>query len=153
MNTLRSYKHQRGLAIVETAIVLPFLIFVMFAASEVTNAFIQHTTLTKAVRDGARYIAEEAIDGTLTVNLSNTLIDQTRRLVVYGDRDQSSGTPLVYGLTVNDVIVSNVGGNNIEVRVNYPYNGILGSVLPAFGYGSDISLLFNLQASVTMRAL
>jgi len=148
-----SLKHQRGLALVETAIVLPFLMFVMLAASEFTNAFVQHTTLTKAVRDGARYVAEEAIDGTLTLNLSTTLIDEARRLVVYGDRDQTSGTPLVNGLTVNDVSVNNLGSNNIEVRVDYAYTGILGSVLPAFGFGPDISLLFNMSASVTMRAL
>lgn len=152
-NTSPSLKHQRGLALVETAIVLPFLMFVMLAASEFTNAFVQHTTLTKAVRDGARYAAEEAIDGSLTLNLSNTLIDETKRLVVYGDRDQIGGTPMVYGLSVNDVSVTDVGGNNIEVRVDYAYTGILGSVLPSFGYGSDIPLLFNLRASVTMRAL
>ena len=153
MPALLSLKHQRGLALVETAIVLPFLMFVMLAASEFTNAFVQHTTLTKAVRDGARYVAEEAIDGTLTLNLSTTLIDEARRLVVYGDRDQTSGTPLVNGLTVNDVSVNNLGSNNIEVRVDYAYTGILGSVLPAFGFGPDISLLFNMSASVTMRAL
>jgi len=151
--TLKSFKHQRGLALVETAIVLPFLIFVMLAASEFTNAFVQHTTLTKAVRDGARYVAEEAIDGTLTLNLSANLIDETKRLVVYGDRDQNGGTPVVYGLNINDVSVIDAGGDNIEVRVDYAYTGILGSVLPSFGYGADLPLLFNLRASVTMRAL
>lgn len=153
MHTPTTSHKQRGLAAVETAITMPFLLFVMLAATEFTNVFIQHTTLTKAVRDGARYVAEEAIDGTLTLNLSANLIDQTRRLVVYGDRNASGGTPLVVGLTVNDVTVSNVGGNNIEVRVDYAYSGILGSVVPAFGYVNDISTLFNLSASVTMRAL
>jgi len=148
-----TYKKQRGLALVETAIVLPFLLFVMLAASEFTNAFIQHTTLTKAVRDGARYIAEEGIDGSLTLNLTNALIDETKRLVVYGDRDQNGGTPVVYGLNINDVSVTDVGNENVEVRVDYAYTGILGSVLPSFGYGSDLPLLFNLRASVTMRAL
>lgn len=138
---------------VETAICLPLLMFVMLAASEFTFAFVQHTTLTKAARDGARYVAEEAIDGSLTMNLTPALIDETRRLVVYGDRNGTSGTPLVENLTVNDVSVIDAGGNNIEVRVNYAYTGILGSVLPAFGYANDISLLFNMTASVTMRAL
>lgn len=149
----RTIHRQRGLALVETAITLPLLLFVMLAASEFTFAFVQHTTLTKAARDGARYVAEEAIDGSLTVNLTPQLIDETRRLVVYGDRDQAGGTPLVENLSINDVSVFDVGGNNIEVRVNYAYSGILGSVLPAFGYGPDISLLFNMSASVTMRAL
>lgn len=152
MRNQTTLNRQRGLALVETAITLPFLLFVMLAASEFTFAFVQHTSLTKAARQGARYVAEEAIDGTLTVNVTNALIDDTRRLVVYGNT-AGTGTPAVNGLTVNDVTVSDVGGNNVEVSINFPYTGILGSVLPTFGYGADISLLFNMSATVTMRAL
>ena len=153
MRTVTPLTRQRGLALVETAITLPFLLFVMLAASEFTNAFVTHTTLTKAVRDGARYAAEEAIDGSLTVNLTAALKDETKRLVVYGNK-LGNGTPLVNGLTTGNVTVIAVGANNVEVRVkNYPYSGILGSVLPSFGYGSNISLLFNMNATVTMRAL
>lgn len=152
MRILNPLIHQRGLALVETAITLPFLLFVMLAAAEFTNAFVTHTTLTKAVRSGARYVAEEAIDGTLTVNLTNDLKDETRRMVVYGNKN-GNGTPLVNGLTSGDVTVTPLAGNNIRVTVNHPYSGILGSVLPAFGYGSNISLLFNMSATVTMRAL
>lgn len=152
MTKLNQRKYQQGLALVETAITLPFLLFVMLAATEFTNAFVQHTTLTKAVRDGVRYAAEEAIDGTLTMNLTNAIRDDTRRLVVYGNRG-GTGTPAVNGLTVNDVTVIDAGGNNVEVSVNYAYTGILGTVLPTFGYGSDISTLFNMSATITMRAL
>ena len=152
MRTLTPLTRQRGLALVETAITLPFLLFVMLAASEFTNAFVTHTTLTKAVRDGARYAAEEAIDGTLTVNLTAALQDETRRLVVYGNK-AGNGTPLISSLSTGNVTVTALAGNNIRVTANYPYNGILGSVLPTFGYGSDISLLFNMNATVTMKAL
>ena len=153
MRTLTPLTHQRGLALVETAITLPFLLFVMLAATEITNAFVQQTTLTKAVRDGARWAAEEAIDGTDTLDLTAALQDEVRNLVVYGNRS-GAGTAVIDGLTVNDVTVTRLGtSNNIEVTVNYPYSGIFGSVLPSFGYGSDISLLFNLNATATMRAL
>jgi len=153
MRTLTPLTHQRGLALVETAITLPFLLFVMLAATEITNAFVQHTTLTKAVRDGARWAAEEAIDGSDTLDLTAALQDEVRNLVVYGNRS-GAGTPVVNGLTVNDVTVTRLGvSDNIQVSVDYPYTGIFGSVLPSFGYGSDISLLFNLNATVTMRAL
>ena len=152
MRTLTPLARQRGLALVETAITLPFLLFVMLAASEVTSAFVTLTTLTKTVRDGARYAAEEAIDGSLTVNLTDALQNETKRLVVYGNK-AGSGTPLVNGLTTGNVTVNAVGADNIEVSVNYPYSGILGSVLPTFGFGSNISLLFNMNATVTMRAL
>lgn len=152
MRTLTPLVHQRGLALVETAITLPFLFFVMLAATEITNAFVEHTTLTKAVRDGARYVAEEAIDGTLTVNVTDALKNETRNLVVFGNT-AGTGAPLINDLTVNDVSVNSVGSDNVEVSVSYAYTGILGTVLPGFGYGSDLSLLFNLGATVTMRAL
>ena len=152
MRTLMPFNRQRGLALVETVITLPFLLFVMLAASEFTNAFVTHTTLTKAVRGAVRYAAEEAIDGTLQVNLTNTIKDDTRRLVVYGNK-AGSGTPLISGLSIDNVSVNAVGDDNIEVSANYPYTGILGTVLPTFGYGSDVSLLFNMNATVTMRAL
>lgn len=152
MRTVATLTRQRGLALVETAITLPFLLFVMFAATEFTFAFVQHTTLTKAVRDGARYAAEEAIDGTLTMNLTAALRDETRRLTVYGNK-AGTGTPLVNALDVNDVSVLDVGNNNVEVSVTYPYTGILGAVLPGFGYGPNTSLLFSMSATVTMRAL
>ena len=152
MRILKPLIHQRGLAIVETAITLPFLLFVMLAATEFTNAFIQHMSLTKAVRDGARWAAEEAIGGSDTFVWTVALEEESENLVVYGNR-AGSGAPLIPGLSIENVTVSPVGGNNIEVTVNYPYSGILGSVLPSFGYGSNISLLFNMNATVTMRAL
>jgi len=144
---------QRGLALVETAITLPFLLFVMLAASEITFAFVQHTTLTKAVRDGVRYAAEEAIDGTLTFDLTAAIQNDTRRLVVYGNT-AGVGAPAAVGLTVGNVTVTNLGNDIVEVSLTYPYAGILGSVLPTFGYGANnISILFNMDATVAMRAL
>jgi len=152
MRTVATMTRQRGLALVETVITLPFLLFVMFAATEFTFAFVQHTTLTKAARDGARYAAEEAIDGALNFDLTAGIIDETRRLVVYGNR-AGTGSPVVSGLGVNNVTVTDVGNENVEVSLTFPYTGILGSVLPSFGYGSNISLLFSMSATVTMRAL
>ena len=145
---------QRGLALVETVITLPLMLFVMIAAAEVTNVFTQHTTLMKAARDGVRHAAEHAIDGTLTMNLSAQLIQETQNLVVYGVRTPADNMqPLVKNLKVEDVDVTATGGDNLEVHVSYAYEGILGSVLPGFGLTSDTSLLFNLDATVTMRAL
>ena len=153
MRTLKTLNHQRGLALVETAITLPFLLFVMLAASDFTNAFVQHTTLTKAVRDGARYAADNAINKATTVfDLTTAIQDDAKRLIVYGNK-AGTGAPAVSGLSVTDVTVTAVGANNIEVSLSYPYTGILGSVLPGFGYGSDMSLLLNMSATVTMRAL
>jgi len=153
MRAPTTFFRQRGIALVETALTLPFLLFVMLAASEITFAFVQHTTLTKAVRDGVRYAAEEAIDGTLTFNLTAAIRNDTKRLVVYGNT-AGVGAPAAVGLTVGNVTVTNLGNDIVEVSLTYPYAGILGSVLPTFGYGTNnISLLFNMDATVAMRAL
>lgn len=152
MRPLTPLFDQRGLALVETVITLPLLLFVMFAATEFTNAFVTHTTLNKAVRDGARWAAEEAISG-LGFDLNAALKVETQNLVVFGNR-QGTGTPAVSDLTTDMVTVTRLGtSNDIEVRVTYPYTGILGTVLPTFGFGSDIAMLFNMNATVTMRAL
>ena len=150
---LRQPQRQRGIALVETALCLPVLLFVMLSASEITNAFLQHNTLTKAVRDGARYASAEVINHSVKIfDLNAQLVADTKSLVVYGTT-AGTGTPVVPNLTLGDVTVSDLGGEIVEVRVAYPYTGILGSVLPSFGFGAAKSLNFNLQASVRMRGL
>lgn len=143
---------QEGTALVETVLCLPVLLFLMLAAGDVTNAFLQHNTLAKAVRDGARFAAGEAINNAKVFNLSPQLISETRSLVVYGVTT-GAGTPVLPNLTTDDVTVLDLGSEHLEVNVAYAYSGIIGSVLPAFGFGPDHALGFNLQASVRMRGL
>lgn len=145
-------KRQRGLALVETAIVLPLLLFIMLAAAELTNAFVQHNTLTKIVRDGARHAAGKAMSNRVVFHLSPELVAETRHLVVYGN-PAGTGAPILPNLTLDAVTVSDAGGEHVEVSVVYAYTGILGSVLPAFGFGPGHVLDMNLQASVRMRGL
>jgi Flp pilus assembly protein TadG len=150
---VRQPRHERGLALVETVICLPMLLFLMLATGEVTNAFVQHNTLTKAVRDGARYAAGVAINhGAKVFDLSADIVSDTKSLVVYGDTS-GAGTAVLPNLTVDAVTVTGVGIETVEVRATYTYTGIIGSVLPAFGFGAGPSLGFNLEASVQMRAL
>jgi hypothetical protein len=146
------FARQRGTALVETTVCLPVLLLLMIAAGEITNAFMQHNTLTKAVRDGARYAAGTAINGAKVLDLSATIIGETRNLVVYGN-ESGSGSPVLPNFTVAAVSVSDIGGNNIEVRAQYAYTGVIGSVIPAFGFGPDASTGMTLEASDRMRAL
>jgi Flp pilus assembly protein TadG len=153
MNTGRQPARERGMALVETALCLPVLLFLMLAAGEVTNAFMQHSTLTNAVRDGARYAAGVAINhGAKVFDLTPAIVSDTRSLVVYGNTT-GTGTAVLPNLTLSAITVTEVAGEIVEVRAAYTYTGIIGSVLPAFGFGADRSLGFNLEASVRMRAL
>jgi hypothetical protein len=150
---IRQPRWQRGLALVETALCLPILLFLLLAAGEVTNVFMQHNTLTKAVRDGARYAAGVSINhGAKVFDLSPDIISDTKSLVVFGDTS-GAGTAVLPNFTVGEVTVTGVAIEIVEVRATYAYTGIIGSVLPAFGFGPDHSLGFNLEASVRMRAL
>jgi Flp pilus assembly protein TadG len=147
-----NYK-QRGAILAETAVIMPLLALLILAVADVTKAFVDHNTLTKAVRNGARHVASNAILGTTgVVLLQPQLVTEAKNLVVYGNVS-GSGTAVVSGLLTNDVLVLDVGDDNIAVTVTYDYSGIIGSVLPGFGYGDDLSLFRTLSATVTMQAL
>lgn len=154
MASTRKMKHRQcGAVLAEAAVVMPLLMFLMLAAAEVTSAFVDHNTLTKAVRSGARHVASHAILGTTgVVVLQPQLVTETRNLVVYGNVS-GTGAPLIPGLATVDVLVLDVGDDNIAVTATYAYSGILGTVLPGLGFGADLSLFQTLSATVTMRAL
>jgi len=144
---------QRGAVLVEMVLVTPILLAMMLLTAELTRAFIDHNTLTKAVRNGARYLAANAYQGTTgVVTVGATLSAETRNLVVYGNT-AGSGAPVLAGLSAADITVTDIGANNIRVTAAHTISGILGPVLRSFSGGPDISMVHNLQATVTMRAL
>ena len=151
-NWRNSICRQRGAVLVEMALVTPILLLLMLATAEITRAFIDHNTLTKATRNGVRYVAANAIQGTTgVVFVSAALMVETKNLVVYGNI-AGTGAPVLLGLTPANITVTDVGAKNIQVSASYTISGFIGPVLPNF-YGGSISLLHDLQASVTMRAL
>ena len=149
----KTQHRQRGAILAETAVVLPLLIFLVVLTAEVTNAFVDHNTLTKAVRNGARHVASHAVLGTTgVVLLQPQLITEAQNLVVYGSVS-GGGAAIISGLAIGDVQVQDLGGDNIAVIASHSYSGILGPILPSFGFGADSSLTHTLSATVTMRAL
>jgi hypothetical protein len=144
---------QRGAVLAEMALVTPILLFLMLATAEVSRAFIDHNTLTKAVRAGVRHAASNALRGTTgIVILGGGLTAEIQNLVVYGNIG-GSGPPVLPGLTAGNIVVTDVGANNIRVTAAHSISGLLGPVLRSFSGGSDIPMVHNLQATVTMRAL
>ncbi|MDH4014627.1 MAG: pilus assembly protein [Chromatiales bacterium] len=153
MRAMMPRKGQQGGAVIEAVVATPFLLLLMLVAAEVTNAFVDHNTLTKAVRSGARHLSANAALGTTgTVVLTPELIAEAQSLVVYGN-PTPGGAPRLPGLTVGDIQVIDLGGNVIQLTASYAYTGILGATLPGFGFGSDGDLTHNLEATVSMRAL
>jgi Flp pilus assembly protein TadG len=146
-------QREQGIAMVEFTIILPLILLLILGVAELGRAFVRYNALTKAVRDGARYAASYALLGTTqTVNIDSQLTDQTQKLVVFGNT-AGTGLPILQGLAVSQVTLVNSAPGEIRVDVAYPYQPLFGSALPDFGLGSALSLSFDMQASVVMRAL
>ena len=146
---------QRGAVLVEMALVTPILLVLLLVTADLTRAFINHNTVTKAVRNGARYVAANALEGTTgVVSIDVTLANETRNLVVYGSIN-GGASPVVPGLTLANITVVQIAGtDDIEVSATYALGGLFGAVLPTNLYtGDTISAARTLRATVTMRAL
>ena len=160
MHHINNRNRQRGIMTVEFIIVAPILLLLMAAVSEFGHAMYQYNTLTKVVRDGARYLAANSIKGSTNYILIDTTdITETENLVVYGNT-AGTGTPRLPGLSSSDVTVSCLGGGTIcpgvehvEVTAQYAYQSIFGATLAMFGFGADLSMGLTLNSTVTMRAL
>lgn len=126
---------QSGLAVVEFVIVLLMLIPMMIGTVELGRYINQYNTLTKAVRDGARYAGDASLSTSSprTMNLSDTIKTQTRNLVVYGDIN-GAGTVLLAGFDPSTVTVTAIevaglynnapsvsGDNHVSVSANYTF--------------------------------
>ncbi|MEJ7929745.1 TadE/TadG family type IV pilus assembly protein [Ramlibacter sp. AN1015] len=117
---------QRGVALVEFALVVPFLLTLMLVTIEFSRAFYQYNTLTKAVRDAARY---------LSVQMPGTGVEEATNLIVYGTT--TPGTqPLAPGLSathVDEPVWSVIGAaptvNVVTVRIQgYQFVPLWGTV-------------------------
>ena len=148
---------QRGAVLVEMALVTPILLVLLLVTADLTRAFIEHNTVTKAVRNGARYVAANAFEGTTgVVNIDATLRTETQNLVVFGSTSPPGGaSPVVPGLTpANITVVQIAGTHDVAVSATYALGGLFGPVLTTNFYsGNTISASRTLRATVTMTAL
>lgn len=139
-------KHQQnGVALVEFALVLPLLLVMTFITTELGRAMYQYNTITKSLRDGARY---------LSVHAPGTHLTEARNLIVYGNV-AGTGAPLTVGLTLARVpnptwqsAGTNPNINTVTVQVTgYVFNSLVPSVFGVpFG-----TVPFN-TISATMRS-
>jgi hypothetical protein len=153
---MRSHKaKQQGLAVVEFAIVLPVIVLIALAVTELGRGLYQYNTLTKAVRDGARYLSDVAVVPPGIVDIS-PFVSNTQNLVVYGDVDGGS-TPVLPGLSTGDVSVNAIavtlpgGGittNHIQVSATHTFVPLF-PALSSLGY----SMVPTMTASTIQRAL
>jgi Flp pilus assembly protein TadG len=146
-------RYQRGTAAVEFAIALPVLLLMMLATAEIGRMLSQYNTLNKAVRDGARYLASNALAGTTgVVSISAAVQSATVNLVATGNT-AGTGSALLPSLTAGNVTVSNLGNGYVSVAATYTYAPMMGATLPTFGLTAPITVNVPLTATVVMRPL
>lgn len=150
----RAGANQRGVAMVELAIALPLLLLLLLAIGEVARLLFQYNTLLQASRDASRFVAGQAWNHTLgRIELTAELQQKARSLAVYGVPVAPAGSqPLVSNLSTDQVVVSALGSDHIQVSISYPFLPIVGGGLADVGYGAT-SLAFPLVATSVMRAL
>jgi Flp pilus assembly protein TadG len=145
---------ESGTATIELAVALPLLLLTMMATAEFGRMLSQYDVLNKAVRDGARYLAANALAAggtTGVVTITAALTTATQNLVVTGNTN-GTGSALLPNLTAGNVTVTNLGNGYVSVSAAYQYVPMLGANLPTFGNGS-VNTQLTLNATTVMRPL
>jgi Flp pilus assembly protein TadG len=126
-------KSERGAELIEFALVLPLLIFFCMGVIEFGRAYYTYNILSKAVRNGARFLSTGLVTSTGTINATSET--RTRSVVVYGNTT-SSGTKILPDLLTSQVNIpaaTVVSGSEqyVTVGVNYPYVPLFSVIMPA----------------------
>ena len=136
---LKAQNNQKGLAIVEFAVVLPFLILVLTIAGDMGYLLYQQNILLKSIETGGRYISVNSTSGTGFVDITaqNTL--NTQNIIIFGniagtgDSVIADLTPLninvtcTYG-TKDGHCIRNFGITPITVQATYDYVPVFGDL-------------------------
>lgn len=153
MKRLRITKRARRLAenetggtLAELAILIPFLIVMVGAVSELGRYFQAYSTLAKSTRASARYLSRVAFDEETERRAKN--------VAVCGKIDCTGTNPVVAGLTPTNINVQfepSAAGNPITVTVsiqNYTFQPLfnLGALLG----NKTFSLALPIRPSTTM---
>jgi Flp pilus assembly protein TadG len=104
---VRKQKNERGATLVEFAIVSTMFLSVLFGVIEFGRLFWTHNALRDAARRGVRYATVRKNDG--------AGIQAVKNMVVYGDPNISSGTPVVSGLSASNVVVAYQNYDGLEL--------------------------------------
>lgn len=142
----------RGVVMVETTIVLPVLLLLLFATAEIGRIFYNYNTVTKTARESARYLSNHAFSGDVQiVDLTAERILAAQNYAVYGNA-AGGETPLLEGLAIDQVAVSSSAAS-ITIAIDYDHTPIFGPILQTFGFGEGVNVDFPLRTAVTMRAI
>lgn len=152
----RSVFRQRGLASVEFAIGLVVILLMMLVSAEIGRIYYSYNTLTKAVRNGSRYLSTVALNSASVMDLTGKKMKRTKNLVIKGNPG-GTGNSLLEGLTSKSINISQYNSNEpirqyVKVSAAFRYQPMLG-VISGFGFGEDHDFGFKMKVTSTMRVL
>ena len=144
----RFRRDERGIQLVEAAIVVPLFLVLFAATAEFGRYFYEYTTLAKATRVGARYLTTAVVGPVEDAAAKN--------IVVFGNA-AGTGSPLLPNLATSQVTIVREGGTpvlpqRVTVKiVGYQHQPIfnLGALTGITGLSTNVAV----QPSVTMRYL
>ena len=133
MQTASKFRNERGAELIEFALALPLLLLMCLGVIEFGRAYYTYNILTKAVRDGARFLSTGMVTSTGTIDA--TIASQTKNVVVYGTVT-NTGSPKLPDLatsqvTLPAVTVVSAAEQYVTVSVNYPYVPLFSAVMPS----------------------
>jgi Flp pilus assembly protein TadG len=147
----RWWRDERGVQLVEAAIVLPIFLILLAVAAEFGRYFYVYSTLSRATRTAVRHISSKEFKGTTATEAKNLALCGTVANCV-------SGTEILSGLTaanfeITPPVPPALGSTNfpttVTVRVtNYTYQPIFN--LGNFAEGVSWANV-PIQAKTTMR--
>lgn len=148
---LNRLRRDDGVSLIETAIVVPILLVLFAGVAEFGRYFYEYSTLAKASRLGARYLASKSVTSDVADYKAIA-----KNIIVYGN-EAGNGEPILDGLAPANVSIDYEGGTTgipetVTVTIiNYEHDPIfdLGALLN----NDDLSLAINVAPSVTMRYL
>jgi len=147
---------QRGIQLIEFALVLPLLVMLFLVAGEGGAMVRTHQVLNNAAREGARLAASPGSEyiyqsgNALNSQIRNQIIDQVRNYVVVNYATvNAANLTITISATKVPVSTPTTGGgfDTSVVTVSYPYHL---RYLPSFGV---IPSTINLRASAQFRNL
>lgn len=145
-------RKQRGVAVVECVIILPVVLFIMLAVAEMANLILTYNTLTRTVRDGARYISSEAGAGPGVIQLTDDKIERTQNLTVYG-KITAGGKTVLPGMTTDNVVVNMETADDVFVSAVYNYQPLFVPVIPGIGGARMTGSGFEMTTKIVMTVL
>jgi Flp pilus assembly protein TadG len=93
----RFVRSERGGALAELAILIPFLVVMLAVVTELGRLFQTYTALSKSTRAAARYLSNNAYD--------NDHITKAKNVAVCGQTNCTDVDPVVSGLTADNISV------------------------------------------------